>query len=58
MYATVAQDPFGMAQIGIEEAVRALKHERVKRTVNTGNPLVTQRNAKAYLAKVEKKLGG
>jgi hypothetical protein len=30
---------------------------RVKRNVNTGNPLVTQRNAKAYLAKVEKKLG-
>ena len=26
MYATVAQDPFGMAQIGIEEAVRAVKH--------------------------------
>jgi ribose transport system substrate-binding protein len=58
MYATVAQDPYGMAQIGIEEAVRAVKHERVKRNVNTGNPLVTQRNAKAYLAKVEKKLGG
>ena len=26
MYATVAQDPYGMAQIGIEEAVRAVKH--------------------------------
>jgi len=25
--------------------------------VNTVNPLVTQKNAKAYLAKVEKKLG-
>jgi hypothetical protein len=35
-----------------------VKHERVKRNVNTGNPLVTQQNAKAYLAKVEKKLGG
>ncbi len=58
MYATVAQDPYGMAQIGIEEAARAVKHEKVKRNVNTGNPLVTQRNAKAYLAKVEKKLGG
>jgi ribose transport system substrate-binding protein len=57
MYATVAQDPVGRAQIGVEEAVRAVKHERVKRSVNTGNPLVTQRNAKAYLAKVEKKLG-
>jgi len=58
MYATVAQDPYGMAQIGIEEAARAVKHEKVKRNVNTGNPLVTQQNAKAYLKKVEKKLGG
>jgi ribose transport system substrate-binding protein len=58
MYATVAQDPYGMAQIGIEEAVRAVRHERVKRSVNTGNPLVTQQNASAYLKKVEKKLGG
>jgi ribose transport system substrate-binding protein len=58
MYATVAQDPYGMAQIGIEEAVRAVKHERVRRSVNTGNPLVTQQNAQAYLKKVEKKLGG
>jgi hypothetical protein len=47
-----------MAQIGVEEAVRAVKHKRVKRTVNTGNPLVTQQNAKAYSKKVEKKLGG
>ena len=47
VYATVAQDPYGMAQIGVEEAVRAVKHERVKRNVNTGNPLVTQQNAKA-----------
>jgi ribose transport system substrate-binding protein len=58
MYATVAQDPYGMAQVGVEEAVRAVKHERVRRSVNTGNPLVTQQNAPAYLKKVEKKLGG
>jgi ribose transport system substrate-binding protein len=58
MYATVAQDPYGMAQIGIEEAVRAVKHQRVKRNVNTGNPLVTQRNAQAYFDRVEEKLGG
>lgn len=58
MYATVAQDPYGMAQIGVEEAVRAVKHERAKRNANTGDPLVTQQNAKAYLKKVEKKLGG
>ena len=52
------QDPYGMAQIGIEEAVRAVKHEKVRRNVNTGNPLVTQQNPSAYLKKVEEKLGG
>jgi ribose transport system substrate-binding protein len=57
MYATVAQDPYGMAKIGVEEAVRAAKHERVRKSVNTGNPLVTQKNAEAYLRKVQKKLG-
>jgi ribose transport system substrate-binding protein len=57
MYATVAQDPYGMAQIGVEEAVRAVKHQSVRKAVNTGNPLVTQANAAPYLKKVEKKLG-
>ena len=48
MFATVAQDPYGMAEKGIEAAVRAVKNQRVRRNVNTGNPLVTQRNAQAY----------
>jgi hypothetical protein len=34
-----------------------VKHEKVRRDVNTGNPLVTQQNAKAYLRKVEKRPG-
>jgi ribose transport system substrate-binding protein len=57
MYATVAQDPYGMAERGVEEAVRAVKHEQVRKNVNTGNPLVTKKNAKQYLDRVEKKLG-
>lgn len=48
MYATIAQDPYGMARIGVQEAVRAIRHESVKKSVNTGNPLITQRNAAAY----------
>jgi ribose transport system substrate-binding protein len=58
MYATIAQDPYGMAKIGIEEAVRAAKGQKVDKNVNTGNPLITQRNAAAYFKRVEKKLGG
>jgi ribose transport system substrate-binding protein len=58
MYATVAQDPYGMAKIGIQEAVAKVKGKKVRKNVNTGNPLVTQKNAQAYFKKAEKKLGG
>jgi ribose transport system substrate-binding protein len=58
MFATIAQDPYGMAQQGVAQAVRAIKHERVRKTINTGNPLITQKNAQAYFKRVEKKLGG
>jgi ribose transport system substrate-binding protein len=57
MFATVAQDPYGMAKLGIQEAVAKLKGKHVPKSVNTGNPLVTQKNAKAYFAKAERKLG-
>lgn len=58
MFATIAQDPYGMAKIGIEEAVKAAKGQKVDKNVNTGNPLITQRNAAAYFKRVEKRLGG
>jgi ABC-type sugar transport system substrate-binding protein len=47
-----------MAKIGVQEAVAKLKGRHVRKNVNTGNPLITQKNAKAYFKKVEKKLGG
>jgi hypothetical protein len=37
-----------MARVGVEEAVRAVAHERVRRDANTGKPLVTRQNAQAY----------
>jgi ribose transport system substrate-binding protein len=57
MFATVAQDPYGMARIAVEEAVATIKGHKVPKNVNTGDPLVTQQNAKAYLKVAEKKLG-
>jgi ribose transport system substrate-binding protein len=57
MFATVAQDPYGMARIAVEEAVAKVKGQHVPKNVNTGDPLVTQQNAKAYLKVAEKKLG-
>jgi ribose transport system substrate-binding protein len=58
MYATIAQDPYGMAKTAIQEAVAKVKGRSVRKNVNTGNPLIDRHNAKAYFKKVERKLGG
>jgi ABC-type sugar transport system substrate-binding protein len=57
MFATVAQDPYGMARIAVQEAVAKVEGHSVPKNVNTGDPLVTQQNARAYLKVAEKKLG-
>jgi ribose transport system substrate-binding protein len=58
MYATIAQDPYGMAKTAVQEAVAKVKGRSVRKNVNTGNPLIDRHNAKAYFHKVERKLGG
>jgi ribose transport system substrate-binding protein len=57
MQATIAQDPYGMAEKGVEEAVAKLDGRSVKRTVNTGARLVTPDNARKYFGEVRGKLG-
>ncbi len=57
MFATVAQDPYGMARIAVQEAAAKVKGHLVPKIVNTADPLVTQQNAPAYLKLAEKKLG-
>jgi ribose transport system substrate-binding protein len=57
MFATIAQDPYGMAKIAVQEAVAKSQGKTVRKTVDTGDPLVTQQNAKAYFKTAEKKLG-
>jgi ribose transport system substrate-binding protein len=57
MFATIAQDPYGMAKIAVQEAIAKSKGKTVRKSVNTGDPLVTQQNAKAYFKTAEKKLG-
>lgn len=46
-----------MARIAVEEAVAEVRGQSVPKNVNTGDPLVTQPNARAYLQVAEKKLG-
>ena len=57
MQATIAQDPYGMAEKGVEEALAKLKGRPVQRTVNTGARLITPDNARTYYREVRGKLG-
>src|SRR3954452_1230221 len=57
MQATIAQDPYGMAEKGVEEAVAKLHGKPVKRNVNTGAKLITPQNARKYFNQVRGKLG-
>jgi ribose transport system substrate-binding protein len=58
MQATIAQDPYGMAKQGVEQALNKLEDKPVKRTVNTGARLITPENAREYFEEVRGKLGG
>jgi ribose transport system substrate-binding protein len=57
MYATIAQDPYGMAKVGVESALKALDDQPVEEAVDTGAKLITPENAKAYFEEVRGKLG-
>jgi ribose transport system substrate-binding protein len=57
MYATIAQAPYDMGRIAVEEAAAAIQHRRVNPNVNTGATLVTQQDAQAYFNRVQSKLG-
>jgi ABC-type Fe3+/spermidine/putrescine transport system ATPase subunit len=58
MFATIAQDPYGMAKVGVESALRKIEGKDVMRTVDTGAKLITQENARDYFEEVRGKLGG
>ncbi len=58
MQATIAQDPYGMAETAMKEAVARQQGKRVRHHVNTGAKLITPKNAPAYFKEVRRKLGG
>ena len=49
---------YGMAKVGVEEAVAKLHKKDVRKTVDTGAKLITPDNAKDYFEEVRGKLGG
>jgi ribose transport system substrate-binding protein len=57
MAATVAQNPYAMGKVGVEQATRAANGESIDPRVNTGLTLVTKKNAPKYLKIRERQLG-
>ncbi len=57
MDATVAQNPYAMGKVGVEEATKAAKGKSIDPKINTGLTLVTKENAPSYLKIREKQLG-
>ena len=58
MFATIAQAPYDMGRIGVEEAAAAVRHQKLIKSVNTGAQLITEQNAQSYFNSVQSKLGG
>lgn len=54
---TVAQDPYNMGVIGVQEAVKAIKGETVEERIDTGAIIVGQDNATDFLNDLNSKLG-
>lgn len=54
---TVAQDPYNMGVVGVEEAVKAAKGEAVEPRIDTGAKMVTPENAADFVADLKKKMG-
>jgi len=57
MDATVAQNPYAMGKVGVEEATKAANGKSIDPKINTGLTLVTKTNAPSYLKIREKQLG-
>lgn len=54
---TVAQDPYNMGVVGVEEAVKAAKGEAVEPRIDTGAKMVTPENAADFVADLKQKMG-
>lgn len=54
---TVAQDPYNMGVVGVEQAVKAAKGESIDPRIDTGAKMVTQENAADFVADLKAKMG-
>ena len=57
MDATVAQNPYAMGKVGVQQATKAANGKSIDPRINTGLTLVTKKNAPGYLKIREEQLG-
>jgi ribose transport system substrate-binding protein len=57
MAATVAQNPYAMGKVGVQQATKAANGKSIDPRINTGLTLVTKKNAPRYLKIREEQLG-
>ncbi|MFC1463842.1 MAG: sugar ABC transporter substrate-binding protein, partial [Candidatus Brachytrichaceae bacterium NZ_4S206] len=48
MEATVAQNPYNMGALGVENALKLIRGESIPENIDTGTELVTKENADKY----------
>lgn len=54
--ATIAQNPYDMGYISVEQAFKAIKGEKVRKSIDSGTDIITRDNAKDKLDLQEKLL--
>ena len=57
MLGSVAQNPYAMGELAVENAVKAIRGESVEARIDSGSEVVTADNAQAYLDKLNKLAG-
>lgn len=54
---SVAQNPYAMGQLAVENALKAIKGEKVEARIDSGAKVIMADNAEQYLADLKKKAG-
>lgn len=54
---SVAQDPYNMGYLAVENAVKVAKGETIDEVIDTGSSVITSENAEEYLATLQEQLG-
>lgn len=57
VFGTVAQNPYAMGELAVENAVKLIKGEAVEARIDSGSQVITKDNAESYLKELKEKAG-